>query len=219
MYGATCIAVCVRTSFCSAHRGCIESHSTIQNCSKQAIRPVPVHQPKGHALCPFFNQKVTRCARAHPKGHVWCPSMNRKVTRRARAQVRRFQQDDAHIFCTPEHVSSEISDMLAFIEAIYSRFGLGPCPVHETFWQSYPRSVAFGRAQPCRGTPTHVYEACTLTRPTPGAARPCGILGLAFELNIKLVCNDVEATLLFQNKQFHIGGMILSACGCEQGTR
>ncbi|KAJ1488077.1 hypothetical protein T484DRAFT_2015730 [Baffinella frigidus] len=40
-------------------------------------------------------------------------------------RVRRFQQDDAHIFCTPEHVSSEISDMLAFIEAIYSRFGLG----------------------------------------------------------------------------------------------
>ncbi|XP_028150992.1 threonine--tRNA ligase 1, cytoplasmic [Diabrotica virgifera virgifera] len=38
-------------------------------------------------------------------------------------RVRRFQQDDAHIFCTPEQLKSEISDCLNFVEYVYSTFG------------------------------------------------------------------------------------------------
>ncbi|CAG9856785.1 unnamed protein product [Phyllotreta striolata] len=38
-------------------------------------------------------------------------------------RVRRFQQDDAHIFCTPDQLSREISDCLEFIKYVYSTFG------------------------------------------------------------------------------------------------
>lgn len=38
-------------------------------------------------------------------------------------RVRRFQQDDAHIFCTIEQISQEIKSALDFLQAIYSVFG------------------------------------------------------------------------------------------------
>lgn len=38
-------------------------------------------------------------------------------------RVRRFQQDDAHIFCTKEQLNSEISSCLDFLKFIYEIFG------------------------------------------------------------------------------------------------
>ncbi|XP_075257442.1 threonine--tRNA ligase 1, cytoplasmic-like [Convolutriloba macropyga] len=38
-------------------------------------------------------------------------------------RVRRFQQDDAHIFCTPEQVKSEIEAALEFMSFVYTKFG------------------------------------------------------------------------------------------------
>jgi len=38
-------------------------------------------------------------------------------------RVRRFQQDDAHIFCRPDQVKSEIRASLEFLECVYSIFG------------------------------------------------------------------------------------------------
>lgn len=38
-------------------------------------------------------------------------------------RVRRFQQDDAHIFCTPDQIQSEIDDTLDFLSHIYGIFG------------------------------------------------------------------------------------------------
>lgn len=38
-------------------------------------------------------------------------------------RVRRFQQDDAHIFCTPEQISSEIDGALDFLKHVYGVFG------------------------------------------------------------------------------------------------
>lgn len=38
-------------------------------------------------------------------------------------RVRRFQQDDAHIFCTPEMIKSEIKGALDFLEVVYKTFG------------------------------------------------------------------------------------------------
>jgi threonyl-tRNA synthetase len=38
-------------------------------------------------------------------------------------RVRRFHQDDAHIFCTPDQVQSEIKDCLEFINHVYGVFG------------------------------------------------------------------------------------------------
>jgi len=38
-------------------------------------------------------------------------------------RVRRFQQDDAHIFCTPEQISTEIRNALEFLKHVYGIFG------------------------------------------------------------------------------------------------
>ena len=38
-------------------------------------------------------------------------------------RVRRFQQDDAHIFCTTEQIVDEIRGCLDFMQAIYSVLG------------------------------------------------------------------------------------------------
>jgi len=38
-------------------------------------------------------------------------------------RVRRFQQDDAHIFCAPEQINSEIDGALDFLKHVYGVFG------------------------------------------------------------------------------------------------
>uniref|UniRef100_H0VDA1 threonine--tRNA ligase n=2 Tax=Cavia porcellus TaxID=10141 RepID=H0VDA1_CAVPO len=38
-------------------------------------------------------------------------------------RVRRFQQDDAHIFCTVEQIGEEIKACLQFLQSVYSTFG------------------------------------------------------------------------------------------------
>lgn len=39
------------------------------------------------------------------------------------SRVRRFQQDDAHIFCTPQQVELEVKDCLEFARQVYGEFG------------------------------------------------------------------------------------------------
>ena len=41
-------------------------------------------------------------------------------------RVRRFHQDDAHIFCRPDQILSEIEQTLKFVSMVYETFGLGP---------------------------------------------------------------------------------------------
>ncbi|MCS6790613.1 MAG: threonine--tRNA ligase [Bacteroidia bacterium] len=38
-------------------------------------------------------------------------------------RVRAFTQDDAHIFCTPEQIQSEIANLLRLVESVYNAFG------------------------------------------------------------------------------------------------
>merc|ERR1719300_1577124 len=38
-------------------------------------------------------------------------------------RVRRFQQDDAHIFCTPDQIKSEMAGALNFLKHVYQIFG------------------------------------------------------------------------------------------------
>ncbi|MFV2071609.1 MAG: threonine--tRNA ligase [Thermoanaerobaculales bacterium] len=45
-------------------------------------------------------------------------------------RVRTFSQDDAHIFCTPEQISSEITSLFDFIFEIYALFGFEDIKVH-----------------------------------------------------------------------------------------
>jgi threonyl-tRNA synthetase len=37
---------------------------------------------------------------------------------------RQFSQDDAHVFCTEEHIEAEIDAMFDYLEALYDRFGV-----------------------------------------------------------------------------------------------
>lgn len=41
-------------------------------------------------------------------------------------RVRRFHQDDGHIFCRPSQITQEISDTLSFVSMVYKTFSLGP---------------------------------------------------------------------------------------------
>jgi threonyl-tRNA synthetase len=41
-------------------------------------------------------------------------------------RVRRFHQDDAHIFCRSDQILSEIEQTLKFVGMVYNTFGLGP---------------------------------------------------------------------------------------------
>ncbi|KAI2481390.1 threonyl-tRNA synthetase [Pyrenophora tritici-repentis] len=41
-------------------------------------------------------------------------------------RVRRFHQDDAHIFCRPDQILAEIEQTLKFVAMVYRTFGLGP---------------------------------------------------------------------------------------------
>ncbi|KAI2638334.1 threonyl-tRNA synthetase [Xylaria nigripes] len=41
-------------------------------------------------------------------------------------RVRRFHQDDGHIFCRPSQIEEEIRRTLDFVRVVYSTFGLGP---------------------------------------------------------------------------------------------
>jgi threonyl-tRNA synthetase len=37
--------------------------------------------------------------------------------------VRRFVQDDSHIFCTEEQIEDEISSLFDFLQEVYGKFG------------------------------------------------------------------------------------------------
>jgi threonyl-tRNA synthetase len=41
-------------------------------------------------------------------------------------RVRRFHQDDGHIFCRPDQILAEIEQTLKFVNMVYSTLGLGP---------------------------------------------------------------------------------------------
>ncbi|KAE8366331.1 hypothetical protein BDV27DRAFT_125509 [Aspergillus caelatus] len=41
-------------------------------------------------------------------------------------RVRRFHQDDGHIFCRPQQIKSEIASALGFVDMVMTTFGLGP---------------------------------------------------------------------------------------------
>ncbi|KAJ5819118.1 hypothetical protein N7474_004709 [Penicillium riverlandense] len=41
-------------------------------------------------------------------------------------RVRRFHQDDGHIFCRPQQIKTEIASALGFVDMVMTTFGLGP---------------------------------------------------------------------------------------------
>ncbi|PWW75048.1 class II aaRS and biotin synthetase [Tuber magnatum] len=56
-------------------------------------------------------------------------------------RVRRFHQDDAHIFCRPSQISHEISSTLQFIQTVYKVFHLPP---HKLMLSTRPKEGYIG---------------------------------------------------------------------------
>ncbi len=85
----------------------------------------PMNCP-GHCL--LFRSK-TRSYRDLPIRYADFSSLHRNEISGALSgltRVRRFHQDDGHIFCRPSQISTEISRTLAFVDLVYNMFKLGP---------------------------------------------------------------------------------------------
>jgi threonyl-tRNA synthetase len=59
-------------------------------------------------------------------------------------RVRRFHQDDAHIFCRPDQILSEIEQTLQFVGMVYKTFGLGP---YKLLLSTRPRDSFIGTVE------------------------------------------------------------------------
>jgi len=89
---------------------------------KEAFGLKPMNCP-GH--CIMFDQK-TRPYRELPLRMADFGVLHRNELSGALTgltRVRRFQQDDAHIFCMPEQIKSEMAGCLDFLKHVYSVFG------------------------------------------------------------------------------------------------
>ncbi|MCJ1396306.1 hypothetical protein MMC18_009195 [Xylographa bjoerkii] len=59
-------------------------------------------------------------------------------------RVRRFHQDDGHIFCRPSQIGEEIEKTLQFVGLVYSTFGLGP---YKLVLSTRPQDKFMGRVE------------------------------------------------------------------------
>ena len=57
-------------------------------------------------------------------------------------RVRRFHQDDGHIFCRSNQIQREVQDQLQFIEMVYAVFGLA---IHEVVLSTKPEEGYIGK--------------------------------------------------------------------------
>lgn len=86
----------------------------------------PMNCP-GHCL--LFGMDNQRSYRKMPVRYADFSPLHRNEVSGALSgltRVRRFHQDDAHIFCRPSQVGEEISKTLDFVSIVYQTFGLGP---------------------------------------------------------------------------------------------
>jgi len=92
------------------------------NIEKEAFGLKPMNCP-GH--CVMFDQ-TTRSYRDLPLRMADFGVLHRNELSGALTgltRVRRFQQDDAHIFCMPDQIRSEMAGCMAFLKHVYSVFG------------------------------------------------------------------------------------------------
>jgi threonyl-tRNA synthetase len=66
-------------------------------------------------------------------------------------RVRRFHQDDAHIFCTEAQVGAEVQDALAFVQRVYEMLGMTVSVVLSTRPEEKEGGLAAGPAASCCG--------------------------------------------------------------------
>jgi len=107
----------------SGHAAHYKENMFIFNVEGQEFGMKPMNCP-GHCLMFGMRQRSYRELpwRVADFGVLHRNEMSGALTGLTR--VRRFQQDDAHIFCRPDDVQQEIEDMLQFIDYVYGKFGL-----------------------------------------------------------------------------------------------
>jgi threonyl-tRNA synthetase len=100
-------------------------------------------------------------------------------------RVRGFTQDDAHIFCTPEQIESEIEACIDFAEAVLKTFGFSEFQIELSTWDPATRnsSAAPSSGSTAVGSLTRVLERKNIPYKTiPGEAAFYGP-----KIDIKLV--------------------------------
>jgi threonyl-tRNA synthetase len=100
-------------------------------------------------------------------------------------RVRGFTQDDAHIFCTPEQIESEIADCVDFAESVLKTFGFSEFKIELSTWDPKDPKFIGGAEQWDRavGSLTRVLDSKNIPYKTiPGEAAFYGP-----KIDIKLV--------------------------------
>ena len=106
----------------SGHLQNYREHMFVFPCEDQEFAMKPMNCP-GHCLM-FASKK--RSYRELPLRFADFGVLHRNEFSGALhglTRVRRFQQDDAHIFCTSDQIMQEVSGALAFLEHVYKIFG------------------------------------------------------------------------------------------------
>lgn len=78
------------------------------------------------AHCVLFKQGPVRTSADLPVRWAEFGTLHRNElsgTLSGLTRLRRFEQDDAHIFCTPQQVEQEVKDCLEFARSVYTQFG------------------------------------------------------------------------------------------------
>ena len=71
-------------------------------------------------------------------------------------RVRRFHQDDGHVFCRPAQVREEIEKTLQFVGLVYETFGLGP---YKLVLSTRPKEQFLGKVEEWDRAETQLKEA------------------------------------------------------------
>ncbi|KAF4706174.1 hypothetical protein FOZ62_020321, partial [Perkinsus olseni] len=106
----------------SGHCGNYKDNMYSMNIEGETWYLKPMNCP-GH--CMIFDQKV-RSYKELPIRMADFGVLHRNElsgTLSGLTRVRRFQQDDAHIFCRPDQVQDEITHALEFLKFVYNTFG------------------------------------------------------------------------------------------------
>ena len=108
----------------SGHAAKYKENMFMFECEKKWFGLKPMNCP-GHCL--MFKER-TRSYRELPMRLADFGTLHRNELSGALSgltRVRRFQQDDGHIFCMPEQISEEVLGVLQFVEYVYTIFGMG----------------------------------------------------------------------------------------------
>ncbi len=87
-------------------------------------------------------------------------------------RVRGFTQDDAHIFCTPEQIESEIAACVEFAESVLKTFGFAEFKVELSTWDPKDQKSYVGSPEHWDDGGRHRSRRCSTRRAFPIARFP-----------------------------------------------